>query len=91
MIRLIRSELLKVRSTQVWFWLLLASLAITAASVIGNLATAGSQVHLRSQIHDIITAANSGYIAAFVLGVLSVTTEFRYQTITPTVLATPSR
>lgn len=91
MIRLIRSELLKVRSTQVWFWLLLASLAITAASVIGNLATAGSQAHLRSQIHDILTAANSGYIAVFVLGVLSVTTEFRYQTITPTVLATPSR
>jgi ABC-2 type transport system permease protein len=31
------------------------------------------------------------YILVFVLGVLGVTTEFRYQTITPTVLQTPSR
>lgn len=89
--RLIRAELLKVRSTQVWFWLLLASLAITAASVIGNIATTGDKDDLRRHLHDILTAANSAYIAVFVLGVLSVTTEFRYQTITPTVLATPSR
>ena len=33
----------------------------------------------------------TSYVAVFVLGVLGVTTEFRYQTITPTVLATPSR
>jgi ABC-2 type transport system permease protein len=91
MTALIRSEFLKVRSTQVWFWLLLASLAITAAAVIGNLATVGSDAHLRSQLHDILAAPNSAYIASFVLGVLSVTTEFRYQTITPTVLTTPSR
>jgi ABC-2 type transport system permease protein len=31
------------------------------------------------------------YVAVFVLGVLGVTTEFRYQTITPTVLGTPNR
>jgi ABC-type transport system involved in multi-copper enzyme maturation permease subunit len=89
-INLIRSEFLKVRSTQVWFWLLLASLAITAASVVGNIAT-DNNAQLAHDLHDILTAANSAYIASFVLGVLSVTTEFRYQTITPTVLATPSR
>ena len=90
MIGLIRSEFLKVRSTQVWFWLLLASLAITAASVVGNIAT-DNNAQLAHDLHDILTAANSAYIASFVVGVLSVTTEFRYQTITPTVLATPSR
>jgi ABC-type transport system involved in multi-copper enzyme maturation permease subunit len=89
-INLMRSEFLKVRSTQVWFWLLLASLAITAASVVGNIAT-DNNAQLAHDLHDILTAANSAYIASFVLGVLSVTTEFRYQTITPTVLATPSR
>jgi ABC-2 type transport system permease protein len=90
MINLIRSEFLKVRSTQVWFWLLLASLAITSASVVGNIASDNNR-QLARDLHDILTAANSAYIASFVLGVLSVTTEFRYQTITPTVLATPSR
>jgi ABC-2 type transport system permease protein len=90
MINLVRSEFLKVRSTQVWFWLLLASLAITSAAVIGNIAS-DNNAQLAHDLHDILTAANSAYIASFVLGVLSVTTEFRYQTITPTVLATPSR
>ena len=36
-------------------------------------------------------SGNAAYIAVFVLGALGVTTEFRYQTITPTVLQTPSR
>jgi hypothetical protein len=91
MINLVRSEFLKVRSTQVWFWLLLASLAITAAPAIGVNAT-DNDVQLNHDLHDILTTpASTAYIATFVLGVLSVTTEFRYQTITPTVLATPSR
>ena len=36
-------------------------------------------------------STSTAYIVVFVLGVLGVTTEFRYQTITPTVLVTPSR
>jgi ABC-type transport system involved in multi-copper enzyme maturation permease subunit len=39
----------------------------------------------------VFTGAGTAYIVAFVLGALGVTTEFRYQTITSTVLATPSR
>jgi ABC-2 type transport system permease protein len=91
MIRLVRSEYRKVRSTQVWFWLLLASVAISAAFVIGGIASESNNARLHDNIHDILVSANVAYIAVFVLGVLSVTTEFRYQTITPTVLATPSR
>jgi ABC-2 type transport system permease protein len=91
MIRLVRSEYRKVRSTQVWFWLLLASVAISAAFVIGGIASESNNDRLHQNIHDILVSANVAYIAVFVLGVLSVTTEFRYQTITPTVLATPSR
>lgn len=90
MIRLIRAEFLKLRSTQVWFWLLLASMALTAIGVIAGLAPrTGVQ-----NIHDVagmLGTATTADIAVFVLGVLAVTTEFRYQTITPTVLQTPSR
>jgi ABC-2 type transport system permease protein len=91
MTALIRAELRKLRSTQVWFWLLLASVALTALSVVGQIAGSNSNADLSDHVHDTLAAANAGYIAVFVLGVLSVTTEFRYQTITPTVLATPSR
>ena len=40
---------------------------------------------------DLFTSSANSYILVFVLGVLGITTEFRYQTITPTVLQTPSR
>ena len=89
MIRLVRAEFLKVRSTQVWFWLLLAAVAIAALFVIGPFAS-GDVVNSEDVANVFRTGATT-YIVVFVLGVLGVTTEFRYQTITPTVLATPSR
>lgn len=90
MTNLVRAEFRKLFTTQVWFWLLLASLAITAISVIGQIASS-QNFELRNDNWSLFTAANSAYIAVFVLGVLSITTEFRYQTITPTLLVTPSR
>lgn len=89
MIRLIRAELLKLRTTQVWFWLLLAAVAIAAVFVIGPFAAGG--VNSVNDLVDVFHGASIAYIVVFVLGALGVTTEFRYQTITPTVLATPSR
>ena len=90
MTALIRSEVRKLSSTQVWFWLLLASLALTALGVIGQLA-GSTDAELADNVRAVFTAAAGADIAVFVLGILAVTTEFRYQTITPTVLATPSR
>lgn len=90
MIRLVRAEFLKLRTTQVWFWLLIASVAITALLVVAQLAPTNG-VRTSADAADVFTASGMAYIAVFVLGVLGVTTEFRYQTITPTVLATPSR
>ena len=90
MIRLIRAEFMKLRTTQVWFWLLLATLAISILVVVASLAPSGGVTSARD-VPDIFTAANNSAIVVFVLGVLGVTTEFRYQTITPTVLITPSR
>jgi hypothetical protein len=88
--RLVRAEFRKLRTTQVWLWLLLASIAITALLVTAQLAS-----HDGVQSYDdavgVFTSSGTAYIAVFVLGVLGVTTEYRYQTITPTILATPSR
>jgi ABC-2 type transport system permease protein len=89
-VRLIRAEFLKLRTTQVWFWLLLAAVAVSALFVIGPLATHNG-VRNGQDVADMFASASVAYIVVFVLGVLGVTTEFRYQTITPTVLATPSR
>jgi ABC-2 type transport system permease protein len=89
-IRLINAEFIKLRTTQVWFWLLLAAVAIAALFVIGPLASRDG-VQTTADAVDMFTSSATSYVAVFVLGVLGVTTEFRYQTITPTVLATPSR
>jgi hypothetical protein len=89
-IRLIRAEFVKLRTTQVWFWLLIAALAISVLVVLGSfLSTDG--VKSQADVPQIFAGADTGSLAVFVLGVLGVTTEYRYQTITPTVLITPSR
>jgi len=89
MIRLIRAEFLKLRTTQVWFWLLLAAVAISALTVIAPLAS--GDIHTGPDVANMFAGASFAYLVIFVLGVLGVTTEFRYQTITATVLQTPSR
>jgi hypothetical protein len=88
---LIKAEYRKFVTTQVWFWLLIVSLALTVLGIVGQIAGTDSE-SLRSNLHDIMsTTGHTTYIAVFVLGILGVTTEFRYQTITSTVLATPNR
>ena len=90
MIRLVRAEFAKLRTTQVWFWLLLAAVAVTVLLLVGQLAPSDN-VRDYAQAVDALTVSGSAYVVVFVLGVLGVTTEFRYQTITSTVLVTPSR
>lgn len=90
MIKLVRAEFLKLRTTQVWFWLLLASVAVSALIVIAAYAPHNG-VQNTQDVADVFGSAATADIAVFILGVLGITTEFRYQTITPTVLATPSR
>jgi hypothetical protein len=89
MTRLVRAEFLKLRTTQVWFWLLLADVAVGALIVIGSLAS--NAVKNANDVPDIFATANGALLFVVVLGILGVTTEYRYQTITPTLLATPSR
>jgi ABC-2 type transport system permease protein len=88
-IRLVHAEFLKLRTTQVWFWLLLAALALAAISTIGPIASGA--IKNSGDLPDLSTGAGTSYLPVFVLGVLGVTTEYRYQTITPALLATPTR
>lgn len=90
MIPLIRAEFLKLRTTQVWFWLLIATAAVSALLVVAQIAPSDG-VRGAADVPNLFASSSTVYIVVFVLGVLGVTTEFRYQTITPTVLQTPSR
>jgi ABC-2 type transport system permease protein len=89
--RLIHAEFLKLRTTQVWFWLLMATVAVAALLVVAQLAPSGNVTTPADVANLFASSSEPLYILVFVLGVLGVTTEFRYQTITPTVLQTPSR
>ncbi len=90
MIRLIRAEFLKLRTTQVWFWLLLGVVAVSALLIVAQLAPSDGVQNV-SDVPDMFASSSTAYIVVFTLGVLGVTTEFRYQTITATLLITPSR
>jgi ABC-2 type transport system permease protein len=93
MIDLIRSEILKIRSTQVWFWMALLALAFTALGTIGTVVTGLDQHNNGEQVnyYNIFTQSQGGSIALLVLGLLGLTTEYRHKTITPTLLVTPNR
>jgi ABC-2 type transport system permease protein len=88
-INLIRSEALKIRGTQVWLWMLLLAVGLTALATIAPVLDAdkGQQV----DYYRIFTATQLAQLAMLVLGVLGLTTEFRHKTITPTLLAAPDR
>jgi ABC-2 type transport system permease protein len=93
-INLIRSEILKIRSTQVWFWMVLLAVAFTALGTIGTVVGSIDDYEQNGQpirYYDIFTQSQTAGVALLVLGLLGLTTEFRHKTITPTLLATPNR
>jgi len=92
MLNLIKSEVLKIRSTQVWFWMLVLVVEITLAATLGTVLTidtsgSGDEVNYFS----VWTNFGVAGVALVVLGLLGLTTEFRHKTITPTLLANPGR
>jgi ABC-type transport system involved in multi-copper enzyme maturation permease subunit len=93
MINLIRSEVLKIRSTQVWFWMLLLAATFTTLGSIGMVVTAINDHDDGAPVdyYGLFTQSQGAGIALLVLGLLGLTTEFRHKTITPTLLATPNR
>jgi hypothetical protein len=91
-VNVLRAEFRKLFTTQTWFWLLIGSLALNALNVVGTLAGSyGSQGYYARHAVDVFGAGSSAFLFVLILGVIGITAEFRHQTITPTVLTTPSR
>ena len=89
---LLRSELLKVRTTRGWWAYLIVLVGLVA---IGSAAEVGSRsVDERSGLDfqlALVDLVGITSLLAIILGITIVTAEFRHGTITPTLLATPGR
>jgi ABC-2 type transport system permease protein len=86
------SEWLKLRTTRTLFWLLVALSALMTLIVVAGVI--GSQKHSIStakQQLDLLGIGSLGIFIALIMGLIVSTGEFRHGTITPTLLATPSR
>jgi ABC-type transport system involved in multi-copper enzyme maturation permease subunit len=100
---LVRSELRKITSTRLWWGLLAGAVVYTVIQAGANAALAGAEpgagqpatpgLDTAQAIRTVYaTSAFTGaYIFAMILGITGMTGEYRYQTITPTFLATPRR
>lgn len=91
MSRAIASELLKLRTTRTFLGLMAAAALLVAgvaalAAAIGRFEQGGVP-----PAEDLVGIAWFAIVFALVLGLLAVTSEIRHGTITPTLLATPSR
>lgn len=98
MIALLRSESRKLFTTQVWFWMLVIALALTALFVVGTILSDGSEGNPSPLLSTpegqrnlfSLAGAAASFLAA-VLGIIGITGEYRHLTATPTFLATPRR
>ncbi|MGZ4491662.1 MAG: ABC transporter permease [Nocardioidaceae bacterium] len=100
---LLRSELTKIRSTRLWWGLLIGAVVYAMIQAGANAALAGVSpgagqaatpaLDTAQAIRNVyVQSMFSGtYIFALILGITGMTGEYRYQTITPTFLATPRR
>ena len=102
-VALVRSELRKITTTRLWWGLLLGALVYTLIQAAANAALAGSEpgagqpatpgLDTAEAIRTVYASSpfQGAYIFAMILGITGMTGEYRYQTITPTFLATPKR
>lgn len=95
MTALIRTELLRVRTTRSTWVLLAVGLVLTfawAASVLGNIGGMGAAARGSTQLRaDVLGATGIGLFPIMLLGVVAVTGEFHHRTVTPTFLVMPRR
>ena len=92
MTALVRSELLKIRTTRAWWAYLVVIVLLTGIGTAGSIGSA--EIADRSTLSfqlDLVSTAGLSVLMAIILGITIVTTEFRHGTVTPTFLAEPRR
>ncbi len=89
---LVRSELLKLRTTRGWWAYLITIVLLVGVAVAGSI---GSEEQFEREapdyLRDLVEAVGFAGLIALIMGLIVVTTEFRHGTITPTLLAAPVR
>jgi ABC-2 type transport system permease protein len=100
--RLVAAELLKVRTTRMWWGLLVGAVLLTVFQALLTAFTAGLQpgpgqpeLPPLSEPSMVRSVYGSGFAACYIfttiLGIIGMAGEYRHQTITPTLLAVPRR
>jgi len=92
MIHLMHAEARKLFSTRTWICLLLTAISLTLLSLTVVITSTPQGAGPAVPGRDLLTPATGGLatIPLFLLGLLAITNEHRHQTITPTLLTTPS-
>ncbi len=96
MTALVRAELLKLRTVRLPLWLLLTTLLLVLLGVVATVLTAGLEGAPLERddpalLSRAVASASSGNVVVLILGILTLTQEFRFGTATPSFLVTPKR
>jgi ABC-type transport system involved in multi-copper enzyme maturation permease subunit len=89
---LVKSELLKIRTTRAWWAYLIVIVLLTGIGAAGEIGSSESEN--RSTISfqlGLVDTVGIAVLFAIIVGITIVTTEFRHGTVTPTFLAEPHR
>ena len=93
--KLLRAELLKVRTTRLVFGLLAATAGMVALAVVSTILTAGDRgapaLETDAGVRNVFGSAGVASVFVLVMGTLIVTGELRHGTLTQTFLVTPRR
>lgn len=93
---LVHAELLKLRTTRMFYGNALAAVALVPLSLAIAIQTAGKEgagpsLHTTEGIRNVMSAASSGTLVVLIVGILIMAGEFRHNTATSTFLVTPDR
>jgi ABC-2 type transport system permease protein len=92
---LLRSELLKLTSTRMSLGLVGAAVGYVLINVVALVFAAGQQgvpgLDVATSVRNVYASAGAAAPIVLIAGILAMTTEYRFMTVTPTFLATPRR
>jgi ABC-type transport system involved in multi-copper enzyme maturation permease subunit len=97
MVRLVRAEFVKLFTTWLWLWLLIASVGLTvlyaslAIVFADNPSNPTPPLSSAAGQRTIFSVGQGAATLVAVLGAIGLSGEFRHHTVTPTFLATPTR